>query len=63
LCVIGMGRAWSETRIEFATLGSCLTYGYLDKPAAPGQISAAELVRRLRRALAARGAEKHVNDS
>jgi 3-dehydroquinate dehydratase-1 len=51
LCVIGMGRAWSKTRIEFATLGSCLTYGYIDRPTAPGQMSAAELVRRLRRAL------------
>lgn len=50
LCVIGMGRAWSETRILFATLGSCLTYGYLDKPTAPGQISAAELARRLQQA-------------
>jgi len=50
LCVIGMGRAWSKTRIEFATLGSCLTYGYVDKPTAPGQLSAAVLVRRLRRA-------------
>jgi 3-dehydroquinate dehydratase-1 len=49
LCVIGMGKAWSKTRVEFATLGSCLTYGYLDKPTAPGQMSAAELVRRLRR--------------
>jgi len=48
LCIIGMGRAWSKTRIEFATLGSCLTYGYLDKPTAPGQMSAAELVRRVR---------------
>jgi 3-dehydroquinate dehydratase-1 len=47
ICVIGMGAAWSETRIEFATLGSCLTYGYLDKPTAPGQMSAGELVRRL----------------
>jgi 3-dehydroquinate dehydratase-1 len=51
LCVIGMGRAWSKTRVLFATLGSCLTYGYLDRPTAPGQMSAAELVRRLRRAL------------
>src|ERR1700733_6988351 len=42
ICVIGMGREWSKTRIEFATLGSCLTYGYLDKPTAPGQMSAAE---------------------
>jgi 3-dehydroquinate dehydratase-1 len=51
LCVIGMGRAWSKTRVLFPTLGSCLTYGYLDRPTAPGQVSAAELVRRLRRAL------------
>jgi len=49
LCVIGMGRAWSKTRIEFATLGSCLTYGYLDKPTAPGQMSSAALVRGLRK--------------
>jgi 3-dehydroquinate dehydratase-1 len=48
LCVIGMGNAWSETRVRFAQLGSCLTYGYLDKPTAPGQLSAAELVRQLR---------------
>jgi 3-dehydroquinate dehydratase-1 len=53
LCVIGMGRAWSKTRVLFATLGSCLAYGYIDTPTAPGQISAKELVRRLRRALAA----------
>lgn len=52
LCVIGMGRAWSKTRVLFATLGSCLTYGYIDRPTAPGQMSAAELARRLRRALA-----------
>jgi 3-dehydroquinate dehydratase I len=48
LCVIGMGEEWKDTRIEFAKLGSCLTYGYLDKPTAPGQIHAAELVRKLR---------------
>jgi 3-dehydroquinate dehydratase-1 len=47
LCVIGMGQAWSGTRVSFAKLGSCLTYGYLDKPTAPGQMSAAELVRQL----------------
>ena len=47
LCVIAMGKKWSKTRIEFARLGSCLTYGYLDKPTAPGQISASELIRRL----------------
>jgi len=48
LCVIGMGEAWKQTRILFPKLGSCLTYGYLDKPTAPGQVSAAELVRQLR---------------
>jgi 3-dehydroquinate dehydratase-1 len=49
LCVIGMGQAWAGTRISFAKLGSCLTYGYLDKPAAPGQMSAAELASLLRK--------------
>jgi 3-dehydroquinate dehydratase-1 len=49
VCVIGMGRKWSKTRVELATLGSCLTYGYMGKAAAPGQISAADLVRRLQR--------------
>jgi 3-dehydroquinate dehydratase I len=48
LCVIGMGEAWSPTRVLFPKLGSCLAYGYLDKPTAPGQVSAAELVRQLR---------------
>lgn len=48
LCVIGMGPQWSGTRVSFACLGSCLTYGYLDNPTAPGQWSAAELARQLR---------------
>jgi len=48
ICVIGMGAAWKQTRASFPKLGSCLTYGYLDKPTAPGQWSAAELVRQLR---------------
>jgi 3-dehydroquinate dehydratase-1 len=48
LCVIGMGDAWKQTRVLFPKLGSCLTYGFLDKPTAPGQISAAELIRQLR---------------
>lgn len=47
LCVIGMGEAWAKTRVEFAKLGSCLTYGYLDGSAAPGQWPAAELARQL----------------
>jgi 3-dehydroquinate dehydratase I len=53
LCVIGMGEAWARTRVEFAALGSCLTYGYLDGSAAPGQWHAAELRRQLRAAVPA----------
>ena len=48
VCVMGMGPMGTETRITFAALGSCLTYGYLDKPSAPGQFSAVELVGKLR---------------
>lgn len=51
LCVMGMGALGKETRTAFPKLGSCLTYGYLDKPAAPGQLSAGTLVRRLRKLL------------
>jgi 3-dehydroquinate dehydratase-1 len=47
LCLIGMGAKWAHTRVSFPKLGSCLTYGYLDKPAAPGQMSAAELTLQL----------------
>jgi 3-dehydroquinate dehydratase-1 len=48
LCVMGMGQHAAMTRVEFPKLGSCLTYGYLDKPLAPGQTSAAELFSQLR---------------
>ena len=48
LCVIGMGPKWAHTRITFPKLGSCLAYGYLDKPSAPGQMSAAELIEKLK---------------
>jgi 3-dehydroquinate dehydratase-1 len=48
LCLIGMGPFGAQTRIEFPKLGSCLTYGYLDAPVAPGQISAGELTQLLR---------------
>jgi 3-dehydroquinate dehydratase-1 len=47
LCVIAMGSLGTESRVQFAKLGSCLTYGYLDTPAAPGQLSAHELKQRL----------------
>jgi 3-dehydroquinate dehydratase-1 len=48
LCVLGMGELAGPTRTEFPRLGSCLTYGYIDRPAAPGQPAAADLMRQLR---------------
>jgi 3-dehydroquinate dehydratase-1 len=48
VCVIGMGDRGAVTRMTFPALGSCLTYGYLDSPTAPGQWSAAALTKRLR---------------
>jgi 3-dehydroquinate dehydratase-1 len=47
LCVMGMGELGAQTRVSLARAGSCFVYGYLDKPMAPGQLSAAELVRQL----------------
>jgi 3-dehydroquinate dehydratase-1 len=48
LCVLGMGSAALKTRTSFPKQGSCLTYGYLDEPVAPGQPSAVELNRQVR---------------
>lgn len=42
-CIIGMGPLGAATRVDFARAGSCLTYGWLDHPTAPGQPSCAEL--------------------
>lgn len=49
LCLIGMGPLGRESRLNFPLEGSCLTYGYLDTPGAPGQFSAAELTAHLRK--------------
>jgi 3-dehydroquinate dehydratase-1 len=51
LCVMGMGPLGTDTRIMFPTLGSYLTYGYLDKPAAPGQLPAKTLTAQLQQRL------------
>jgi 3-dehydroquinate dehydratase-1 len=51
VCVMGMGPLGAKSRVALAALGSCLIYGYLDQPAAPGQLSAPELVRELRAAV------------
>ena len=48
LCVMGMGSLGTQTRLSFPRLGSALTYGYLDTPSAPGQLSARTLVETLR---------------
>src|SRR5205085_12434650 len=53
LCVMGMGEWGAQTRVSLAVASSCLIYGYLDKPMAPGQLPASELVRQLRKALPA----------
>lgn len=50
ICVIGMGPIARETRLKFPLLGSCFTYGYLDREGAPGQYSAAELTEHFRQA-------------
>ena len=48
LCVIGMGTRGTRTRTDFPLLGSCLTYGYLDAPSAPGQLPASALLDHIR---------------
>ena len=47
-CVIGMGSKGIKTRALFPCLGSCLAYGYLDSPIAPGQVPSRVLVKAIR---------------
>lgn len=47
VCLLGMGAQGPASRTLLPRLGSCLTYGYLDAPIAPGQAAAAELWRQL----------------
>jgi 3-dehydroquinate dehydratase I len=49
VCVIGMGRLGAGSRVSLACEGSCLTYGFVDRSAAPGQFSCRVLAKRLRR--------------
>jgi 3-dehydroquinate dehydratase-1 len=46
-CVIAMGETAADTRVRFAQAGSCLAYGWLDQPTAPGQPSCRELLQAL----------------
>lgn len=45
LCVIGMGELGIALRSYAPSVGSALAYAYLDRPSAPGQLSAASLGR------------------
>jgi 3-dehydroquinate dehydratase-1 len=47
VCVLGMGEVGGAARVELARLGSCLVYGFHDQANAPGQMSCAELRKRL----------------
>ena len=49
LIVIGMGPHGVASRVFFPLLGSLLTYGFVDRAAAPGQLPLAELYAALRR--------------
>lgn len=48
LALVGMGPNGTALRAYLPCVGSRLTYGFLDQTAAPGQLAAPELVRRLR---------------
>lgn len=43
LCALGMGPLAAVSRRELPRLGSCLVYGYIDEPVAPGQPAARDL--------------------
>lgn len=49
LIVIGMGPHGVASRVFFPLIGSLLTYGFVDRAGAPGQLSIAELHAALRR--------------
>lgn len=51
LCLIGMGALAARTRLEFPLMGSCLAYGYIDAPVAPGQWPSHRLVQCLRESM------------
>ncbi|WDE96179.1 type I 3-dehydroquinate dehydratase [Lentisphaera profundi] len=48
LALMGMGPEGLETRFSLPPLGSKFTYGFLDKPAAPGQPSCMALAQKLK---------------
>jgi len=53
ICIIGMGSKGTKTRVLFPSIGSCLAYGYLDSPSAPGQLPSSMLIQYMRQLLPA----------
>jgi 3-dehydroquinate dehydratase-1 len=51
VCIVGMGSKGTKTRVLFPSLGSCLAYGYLDSPCAPGQLPSSMLIQYMRQLL------------
>jgi len=51
VCIIGMGSQGTKTRVLFPSLGSCLTYGYIDSSSAPGQLPSSVLIQHMRQLL------------
>jgi 3-dehydroquinate dehydratase type I len=49
ICVMGMGKLGSVSRVALPCAGSCLVYGSLGKATAPGQLSCRDLAKELRR--------------
>jgi 3-dehydroquinate dehydratase-1 len=47
LALVAMGAMGTSLRSYLPCVGSRLTYGFIDSPAAPGQIAARDLVSRL----------------
>jgi 3-dehydroquinate dehydratase-1 len=59
LALIGMGPIGTSLRTYLPSVGSRLTYGYMDHAVAPGQLSAPELVQRLMADCPAYAATRH----
>jgi 3-dehydroquinate dehydratase type I len=49
VCVMGMGKLGSVSRVALPCAGSCLAYGSLQKATAPGQLNCRELSKELMR--------------
>lgn len=49
ICVMGMGQLGGISRVALPCAGSCLAYGAVDEPTAPGQPSCGQLVQELAR--------------